>query len=150
MTPQSHTVQIVVVWFECSSTHEESRSSTQAFQSTEQEFTDISEKSQCGEKTKPFATENFRSWCHSFRLSPIHFAVPLKLDDQVRVSEEFTESEELTESPMLGKQWPRCISLHLNCSTLSQRHERKRATAEAAVAAAAEAAASGRPQKKVQ
>jgi hypothetical protein len=85
--------------FQCNSSHEGPRSSTQAFQSTEQEFTDISEKSQCGEKTKPFATENFRSWCHSFRLSPIHFAVPLKLDDQVRVSEEFTESEEFTDVP---------------------------------------------------
>ena len=38
----------------------------------------------------------------------------------------------------------------LNCSTLSQRHERKRSTAEVAAVAAAEAAASGRPPKKVQ
>ena len=38
----------------------------------------------------------------------------------------------------------------LELFNLSQRHERKRATAEAAVVPAAEAAASGRPQKKVQ
>ena len=91
MTPQSHAVKIVAVCFECSSTHEGPRSSTQAIHPTEQEFTGISEKGQFGEKTKLFATEHFRSWCHSFSMLFIHtlLAAPLKLgDDEVQVSEE--------------------------------------------------------------
>jgi hypothetical protein len=52
------------------------------------------------------------------------YAAALKDQDAMKLSEAISDARQTM---------PRCISLHSNYSTLSQRHERKCATAEAAV-----------------